>query len=120
MRHTRQDAVDTVKRRAAMTPVSWHPILAAVETQPGHWYMVDATNKCYGIVRFLTIDGQSGYRVVTWAEHSDDRRLIGYFTSLRAATVAAHNRYLRSQGRGLPNHDGHSVPSSSGAAGRGA
>lgn len=109
MRHTRQDAIDTATRRAATKPVSWHPILAAIEAQPGHWYMVDATNKCYGVIRYLTIHGQSGYRAVTWAEHSDDRRLIGYFTSLRAATVAAHNQYLRSHGRGLPDQSANGV-----------
>jgi hypothetical protein len=64
--------------------------------------MVDTLDNRYGVIRFLTIDGQSGYRAVTWAERSDDRRLIGYFTTLRAATEATHSAYL--SGHGLRTH----------------
>ncbi|AWB89162.1 hypothetical protein [Homoserinimonas hongtaonis] len=101
MRHSPQDAFDTAARRASNPSTAWHPILAAVETEPGRWYMVDATNKCYGIIRFLAING---YRVVTWAERSEDRRLIGYYTSLKAAAVATHHLFVRSHGQSLPEH----------------
>jgi hypothetical protein len=103
MRHSRQDALDTAARRRATAQASaWHPILAAVETRAGQWVMVDTLDNRYGVIRFLTIDGQSGYRAVTWAERSDDRRLIGYFTTLRAATEATHSAYL--SGHGLRTH----------------
>lgn len=75
----------------------WHPIMAARETEPGTWYMVAQYERCYGIIRLLTHDGQFTYRVVTWAPESADRELIGYFGSLREACSAAHRRFL-SQG----------------------
>lgn len=71
---------------------------AAIEAEPGVWYMVDSRDECYGIIRFLTIGGEGGYRVVTWARTSRERQLIGYFTSLRAAAAAAHARFLREHG----------------------
>lgn len=102
MRHSRQDAIDTAARRSSSKTSAWHPILAAVEVEPGHWYLVDATNKCYGIIRYLAIRGQSGYRAVTWAERSEDRRLIGYYTSLRAAAVAANSAVRNPRGSPHP------------------
>ena len=98
MRHSRQDALDTAARRAASNSGKWHPLLAAVEAEPGLWYMVDSTLRCYGVIRFLTIRGQSGYRAVTWAKRSEDRQLIGYFTTLAAATSATHEQYVQKQG----------------------
>jgi hypothetical protein len=99
VRHSRQDALDTAARRAASSERAWHPLLAAVEPEPGLWYMVDSTRLCYGVIRYLTIRGQSGYRAVTWATRSEERQLIGYFTTLAAATSAAHERYVQGQGR---------------------
>ena len=108
MRHSRQDAIDTAARRSATRAGTWHPILAAVEVEPGHWYMADATRKRYGIIRFLAIQGESGYRTVTWAERSEDRQLIGYYTSLRAAASACHQAFLRTHGHALPgSRDSH-------------
>jgi hypothetical protein len=101
MRHSRQDAIDTgARRRSTQSPV-WHPVLAAMESEPGQWIMIDTTNKRYGLIRLLRIGGEWGYRSVTWAERSEDRRLIGYFTSLRAAAEAAHGDFLREHGRSL-------------------
>lgn len=94
MRHSQQDAIDTAARRASSGRAEWHPILAAIETEPGLWHMVDANNACYGVVRLLSIGGQTGYRAVTWAERSENRELIGYFRSLRSAAAATHRRFL--------------------------
>jgi len=103
VRHSRQDAFDTAARRQAHAQASaWHPILAATETAPGQWVMADVQDVRYGVIRFLTIGDQSGYRAVTWAERSEGRRLIGYFTSLRAAAEATHQEFLRAHGRGMP------------------
>jgi hypothetical protein len=103
VRHSRQDAFDTAARRKSTAPASaWHPILAAEETAAGHWVMIDTTNNRYGVIRFLTIGGESGYRAVTWADRGDDRRLIGYFTTLRAAAAATHREFLRKHGHSLP------------------
>ncbi len=103
MRHSRQDALDTAARRRAETQAAaWHPILAATEAAPGQWVMADSRNVRYGVIRYLSIGGEWGYRAVTWAERSEDRRLIGYYTSLRAAAEAAHQEFLRAHSRGLP------------------
>jgi hypothetical protein len=109
MRHSRQDALDTAARRKATEAPAWHPILAAAEVAPGEWLMMDTASRRYGVIRFLTIGGQSGYRVVTWAGKSEDRRLIGYFTTLRAAAAAAHGAFLRTHGQPLPRAGSDSV-----------
>ena len=80
----------------------WHPILAAIEHEPGIWHMTDPTGKQYAIVRLLERDGELGYRAVTWAERSEDRQLIGYYTNLKAATMAAHMRFIGEHGQGGP------------------
>lgn len=78
----------------------WHPILSAHEYAPGEWLMVDPSAKPYAVVRALEIGGERGYRVVTWAERSEDRRLVGYWRTLRAACAAAHRHYLAQHGPG--------------------
>jgi hypothetical protein len=100
MQHSRQDAFDTAARRALEPRSSWHPLLAARETEAGVWYLVDSAEKCYGIIRMLRRGGELGYRAVTWAPASEDRQLIGYYRSLRAACVATHRRHVQSPGRG--------------------
>lgn len=72
----------------------WHPILAAVEVEPGQWELVAQTGS-YAVVRLLTIGGVLGYRVVTYTE---PRQIVGYFTTLRAACAAAHGAFLRRHG----------------------
>lgn len=95
MQHRRQDAVDAYARRAPdARPPTWHPILAAVEPEPGTWELRDQYARCYGVVRLLRIGGEAGYRAVTWAPESRDRALIGYYRTLRAAAAAAHRRWL--------------------------
>jgi|GEM_PF-1192987 len=77
---------------------AWHPILSAHEYAPGEWIMVDPSAKPYAVVRALELAGERGYRVVTWAERSDDRELVGYWLTLRAACAAAHRHYLSQHG----------------------
>lgn len=76
----------------------WHPLLAAHEYTAGEWVMVDPSAKPYSVIKALRIGDESGYRVVTWAERSQDRELVGYWRTLRSACEAAHARYLRSHG----------------------
>lgn len=98
IQHSRQDAIDTAARRALDRTPEWHPLLAARESELGVWYMIDATEKCYGIIRMLRRGGELGYRAVTWAERSEDRQLIGYYQNLRAATMAAHMHFIAAHG----------------------
>jgi hypothetical protein len=74
----------------------WHPILAAVEDQPGVWRMVAQYGRCYGIVCLVKRGKEVGYRATTWAERAEEIELVGYFRTLRAATWAVHYRYIRS------------------------
>jgi hypothetical protein len=104
MRHDVRDGVAAVERARAGYSSAWHPILAAVEVEPGHWQMVAQYGECYGVVRLLRIDGEVGYRAVTWAGASEDRELIGYYRTLRAAAFATHMRFVRTHGQsGAPN-----------------
>jgi hypothetical protein len=74
--------------------VTWHPILSAVEHEPGVWILTAQTGP-YALVRLLQVGGESGYRAVTYSE---PRVLIGYYRTLRAACAAAHTAYLRTHG----------------------
>ncbi|MHA6667490.1 hypothetical protein ACX3O0_01335 [Homoserinimonas sp. A447] len=76
----------------------WHPILAATEPAPGVWIMLGPTEKRYGIIRLICIEGELGYRAVTWAERSQDRQVVGYFRSFRAATMAARMDFVSHHG----------------------
>lgn len=99
MKHDERDGAAAVERARRGYSSTWHPILAAQETEPGHWNMVAQYGECYAVVRMLRIDDEVGYRAVTWAERSEDRELIGYYRTLRAATYAAHMRFVRSHGQ---------------------
>ncbi|MHA6668597.1 hypothetical protein ACX3O0_06980 [Homoserinimonas sp. A447] len=95
MHHSQQDAVGAAARRRLDPRPAWHPILAARETEPGVWYLVDTLEKCYGIIRIIRRGGEVGYRAVTWAPEPADRQLIGCYRSLRGACEATHHRFLR-------------------------
>lgn len=82
--------------------VQWHPILATREFEAGHWEMVGQWEQVYGVIRLLEANGERGYRAVTWAERSEDRELIGYYRTLRAATMAAHRHFIAQHGVGGP------------------
>jgi hypothetical protein len=96
--HDRQDGVDAATRARRTHTPDWHPILAAVEVEPGTWVMTADRGNRYAVIRLLRIGEENGYRAVTWAERSEDRRLIGYFRSLRAACFAAHRVFIAAHG----------------------
>lgn len=102
MHHQVRDGVAAASRaRGSYTP-HWHPVLAAVELEPGLWEMRDEDGVPYGVIRLLRIRGEAGYRAVTWAQESSARELIGYFRTLRASAEAVHRRFLRSHGQSGP------------------
>jgi hypothetical protein len=85
----------------------WHPILAARETAPGTWYLIDGVGKPYGQIRFVKRGDEVGYR----ADRCDGRGVltdfVGYYQALRPATAAVHSAFLRSHGAvGAPNGTG--------------
>jgi hypothetical protein len=73
----------------------WHPILAAVEIEPGHWRMTAQYEHTYGDIRFVRRGNEVGYKA------ADARgKVLGYFTSLRAASAATHRAFVRQHGAG--------------------
>ncbi len=94
-----QDGLDAANRARSGYSRDWHPILSAAEQRPGEWWLVTQYGDPYAIVRLLRVGGEQGYRAVTWAERSEDRTLIGYFRTLRAATFWAHRHWLRTLAR---------------------
>jgi hypothetical protein len=78
----------------------WHPILNAIEVAAGEWFMPDPLGEPYAVVRLLEVHGERGYRVVTYAPERGDRRLIGYYKNLRAATMGANQWFTSTRARG--------------------
>lgn len=99
MSHRVQDGIDAAARARRGNAGPWHPILAAVEDEPGVWRMVSPLGECYGVIRLLEIGGERGYRAVTWAARSADRELIGYYRTLRTAARETHLHHVRSHSR---------------------
>ncbi|TPW71665.1 hypothetical protein [Schumannella sp. 10F1B-5-1] len=93
-----QDGVDAAARARRGYSADWHPVLSADEVEPGTWVMRSQVRD-YAIIRMLRIGDEVGYRAVTWAERSADRRLVGYYRSLRAACAAAHQVFLAGHAR---------------------
>jgi hypothetical protein len=85
---------------------AWHPILSAIEVVPGEWFMLDGLERPYAVVRLLEVHGERGYRVVSYAPVSSDRRLIGYYGNLRAATKAANQWFVSISGSGSKPNPG--------------
>jgi hypothetical protein len=80
----------------------WHPILAAHETEPGHWYLIGGLGKPYGQVRLVKRGDQVGYRADRCDERGQVTGVVGYYRALKPATVAVHSEFLRSHGSGGP------------------
>jgi hypothetical protein len=55
----------------------WRPILAARETTPGHWYMIDGLGKPCGVIRFVKRGDRVGYRADRCNERGMLTDLIG-------------------------------------------
>ena len=90
-----QDERDARARARSSYARDWHPVLAAVEVEPGVWLMTAQYGVRYAIIRLLEIGGERGYRVTTYADQPTERALVGYYRTLRAAAAAGHMRYLR-------------------------
>ena len=74
--------------------VTWHPILAADEPEPGRWRLVDSMGREYGRVSIVRVDGEVRYR----AEF--EGRLLGWGTTLKGACERVHHAFVRSHGPG--------------------
>ncbi|MCW4386095.1 hypothetical protein OH146_09950 [Salinibacterium sp. SYSU T00001] len=99
LHHSVQDGIDASARaRRTFTP-DWHPVLAAVEQRPGEWWMLDQYDRRYAIVLLLEIAGERGYRAVTGERNPAERRLVGYYRTLRAACEQAHLAFVRAHGQ---------------------
>jgi hypothetical protein len=76
----------------------WHPLMAAREVAPGHWFMIADLGEKYGEITFVRRGDQLGYR----ADRTDDAgaviKHVGYYTTLKRATWEIHSAYLRSHG----------------------
>lgn len=72
----------------------WHPILAAVEHEPGVWILTSQRG-AYAVVRLIEIAGERGYRATTFEQ---PRQLIGYRRTLHSACEIAHSAWIRQHG----------------------
>jgi len=95
--HSIADGVAAAQRAREGPRPRWHPLLAAIESPPATWLMVDERG-CYGIIRLVRRGDEIGYRADTWSEFVEARTLIGYYRTLRAACAATHHHYLRAHG----------------------
>ena len=73
----------------------WHPILAAMERQPGTWEMIDPDGRVYGRIQIRRVADGIRYRT----EHQGE--LLGWATSLRVACEKVHGTYIRAHGPGF-------------------
>jgi hypothetical protein len=73
----------------------WHPILAAVESPPGVWRMVDPMGREYGLIELRRVDGgQLRYKVTRLGE------VLGWATTLREGCFRVHAAFLAAHGPG--------------------
>lgn len=75
----------------------WSPKSQLIATAtPGQWFMVDEGARV-AIVRQLQIGPkkETMFRVVTFAERSEDRALVGYFPHLEMAAEVTWREYLK-------------------------
>jgi hypothetical protein len=102
----KHDSVDgeAARTRAGRSYTSgWHPILAAVELEPGHWRLLAQYDDVYGEVRLVRRGPEVGYRA-----QDAQAQLIGYYRSLRSACSAVHMVFVRSHG--APEFQGYPGP----------
>ncbi|MCU1418550.1 MAG: hypothetical protein JWP32_2724 [Schumannella sp.] len=99
MQHHERDGVAAVSRARTTYRNGWHPLNSAVEVEPGTWWLVGQYDNRYAIIVLLEIGGERGYRVVTGERDPGERRLVGYFRTLRGAAERGHARWLASQAR---------------------
>jgi hypothetical protein len=73
--------------------MTWHPILAAVEREPGRWELVAQYDRVYGEVRLVDDAGELAYRA-----RDRNGNQLGPFASLRDACMAVHRVDIRAHG----------------------
>jgi len=67
-------------------PVSWNPPWPPIQVAADEWVLVrDSPRRASAVVRRFMGARGTYFRVVTWAERSEDRRLVGRFRSLEEA-----------------------------------
>lgn len=72
-------------------PPPWHPLLAAVEPEPGVWLLLDIHGKPYGMVQIVKVDKLVRFK----AEHIGIT--LGYGTTLREAVERVHAAEMQSR-----------------------
>ena len=75
----------------------WHPILAAVEIEPGRWELRGYGDRLYGEIRFVRRGPELGYRA-EFVDRDGGRRDPRYWRSLSAACVDVHRRFVADHG----------------------
>jgi hypothetical protein len=81
----------------------WHPILAAVEVEPGRWEMRGYGERLYGEIRFVRRGPELGYRA-EFVERDGERRQPRYWRSLSAAAMDLHRLFVASHGPKIDPH----------------
>ena len=82
--------------------MSWDPPWPPIRTAADEWVIMrDSRTEPVGVIRRLRFSGQWVFRVVTWAETSEGRELVGYFPSLEVA-----DRSIKFQPPALASHTG--------------
>jgi hypothetical protein len=76
----------------------WHPLLAAVETTPGHWVMLDGVDKPYGVIDLVKRGDELGYRANRVDATETVTLQVGYFRTLRTSAWEIHRAFLRAHG----------------------
>jgi hypothetical protein len=92
MQHDVADGDAARERARSGYNAQWHPILAAVELEPGRWQMVAQYNVIYGEIRLVRIHGVPKYKA------TDLYGREATFDSLRAAAKGVHGVYARAHG----------------------
>ena len=92
MHHSRQDAFDAAARARAGHAAEWHPVLAAIEQRPGCWHMTTPYGEAYAVLQIVRVGGEIGYRAVTFAPTSEQRRAreARMATSVARGVCVAH------------------------------
>jgi hypothetical protein len=99
MHHHERDGAAAAERARTGYRTGWHPLNAAVEVEPGTWWLIAQYGERYAIIVLLEIGSERGYRVVTGDDDPRQRQLVGYFRTLRAAAERGHHRWLAMQAR---------------------
>lgn len=86
----------------------WHPIVDAVEVEPGHWVLHEprsgdyeqAPPRKYADVQMVKRGDEVGYRALMLGKGMERPVLVGYFRSTRSALENAHRLWVSSHGPG--------------------